>query len=222
MKQIETIRLLDFENAIIEKNKSIDALNKEIFQTSQELKEFLPKGYWWSYDVDTSWHKPKKYSIKDVTSTCYGVTITVKEVFKKKPWPGFTGEHRYDLKDFCNLHIYQTEQEAIELYPKRACPKCGNAMGWVKDTWCAACMNKRRSDAKEFEKNHKYYSPVIQCSYHVGYTDQFTRTRGYDGHIFTFRVKETGEIIRTNNLWEDHRGPNTNNLPEIEFITEEQ
>ena len=221
MKQIDTIRLLDFENAIIEKNKSIDALNKEIFQTSQELKEFLPKGYWWSYDVDTSWHKPKKYSIKDITSTRYGVTITVKEVFKKKPWPGFTGEHYYDLKDFCNLHIYQTEQEAIELYPKRACPKCGNAMGWVKDTWCADCMRQRRIDAEEFEKNHRYYSPVTQQSYHVGYTDQFTRRRGYDGHFFTLRVKDTGEIIRTNNLWSDNIGPNTNNLPEIEFITEE-
>jgi hypothetical protein len=76
------------------------------------MKAMLPKGYWYTYDIDINWNRPKKYSIKNIGRE----SITVKEVVKKKPWKGFTGEHTYSLKGFLCLKTYKTEKEALEDY----------------------------------------------------------------------------------------------------------
>lgn len=217
MKQTDCFEL---EHKAKEKYAHISALQNEINDIAQNIQQLLPKGCWYSYDIDTSWKHPKKYSIKNVEYHRTGIIITVKEAFKKKPWPGFTGEHFYDLHKFFKLNIHKTENEAIDWYTHRICPKCGGLMGYSEHSWCVSCMSERRIAMKNFNDSHKFYEPIEKHCYTVEYVDELTRTFGYNGQSFTIRRKDTGEIIRTNNLWSHGYGKNTQNLPEIEFIKE--
>ena len=62
MQQTEKLNLLLKECIEIDSNikSQQDILQNKI----NEVKRFLPKGYWWTYDIDNSWNYPKKYSIK--------------------------------------------------------------------------------------------------------------------------------------------------------------
>lgn len=210
----------DIEKQVDEKQKEIDSLQHKISATKREMKNLLPKGYWYTYDIDENWNHPKKYSIKEV-SCGY---VTVKEVFKKKPWPGFTGEHVYRLENFLNLSIHKTEEEATEARKRRICPKCGNYMGLVQTEWCRDCMKERERIVKEFNESHKFRDAITGNVYGVEYEDELTKAwhRGYNGKFFVIRRLDTNEIIHTSNLWSWGSGKNMEGLPEIEFITEGQ
>lgn len=208
----------DIEKQVDEKQKEIDSLQHTISVKKREMKNLLPKGYWYTYDIDEKWNHPKKYSVKEV-SCGY---VTVKEVFKKKPWLGFTGEHVYRLENFLNLSIHKTEEEATEARKRRICPKCGNYMGLVQTKWCRDCMKERERVADEFNSNHRFYEPITKSFYHVKYDDELTRDRGYNGKSFVIRRLDTNEIIHTSNLWSWGSGQNVEGLPEIKFITEDK
>lgn len=201
-------------------NQTIEKQQNEVHNIEDQIKSMLPKGYWYTYDVDKNWHYPKKYSVKKVECGTQNARITVKEVFKKKPWPSFTGETTYYLKDFLNLSIHKTEQESIDAYYNRICPKCGCPMMNSHETWCDSCMTERKLIAKEFENSHRFYNSVNKSTYHVEYEDELTSPyeRGFDGKYFKIMRLDTGEIIHTRNLWSDNIGENTNNLPEIKFL----
>lgn len=204
--------------------KELEKKEKHKSYLESKIRALLPKGYWFTYEIDTSWKFPKKYSIKGVSCGGERVYITVKEVFKKKPWPTFTGESVYRLEEFVKLNIYKTEEEAKYGYAHRVCPKCGGFMWYGSDTWCDKCMHQRRLTADEFAKSHRFYDPITRHQYHVGYEDELTKPswRGYEGQSFTIRRLDTGEIIHTNNLWSDGFGDNISNLPEIEFISKNE
>lgn len=203
--------------------KSIVAEQEKTLEfKAEEIKKLLPKGYWWTCDIDTSWDRPKKYSIKKIEFYKDGITVTVKEVFKRLPWPGFTGEHTFfSLDSFLALNIYKTEEEA----KNRPCPKCGSPMGYAKHEWCDKCMSERYRIKEEFEKAHTFYDPKKDNVYKVGYTDELTAAhpawywRGFDGKHFTLQRIDTGEIIETNNLWSEGSSyKNKEQLPKIVFI----
>ena len=208
----------EIENAKKEFEKKV----KHRSYVESKIKSLLPKGYWFTYDVDTSWQHPKKYSIKNVSCDGNKIYVTVKEVFKKKPWPTFTGESVYRLEEFAKLSIYKTTEEATDGYLHRICPKCRGFMGYSRRTWCNKCMNHRDIVKKDFRTAHSYYDPKTNQHYHVEYEDELTRPsdRGFEGQSFTIRRLDTGEVIYTRNLWSDGFGENKNNLPEIEFIKE--
>ena len=97
----------------IKRNQDIiSECKNKIEKNISKMKSILIKGYWYTYDVDIKWNNPKKYTIKEVS----GKYITIREVVKKKPWKGFTGEHTYSLEDFLSLRIYKTEEEALKDY----------------------------------------------------------------------------------------------------------
>ena len=199
----------------------IEEYENRLSDIEKQAKALLPKGYWYTYDIDTSWNRPKKYSVKKVSCTKFGdIIITVKEVFKKKPWPSFTGESIYYIKDFMKLNIYKTEQEAIDAHYHRICPKCGGFMMNSDKTWCVDCIKKRRLAAEQFKQSHRFYEPKRGWLYHIEYEDELTRhsNRGFNGDHFKIRRLDTGEVIETNNLWSDGGAKNIHNLPEIEFL----
>lgn len=202
--------------------KRLDEYDKQHKQIKKQMINLFHKGYWWSYDIDKDYKYPKKYSIKDVwkSSIDDDFYITVKEVFKKKPWPGFTGEKILYFSEFSKIDIYETEEEARELYPKRVCPKCGKSMGFSKARWCKNCMNQWYKSIEEFEKNHTFYCAPKNGKYKVGYEDEFTKCwdRGFYGKHFLLKRLDTGEVIETSNLWSLGCGENTDNLPEIIFL----
>ena len=195
--------------------------NKQQEKLKKQMINVFHKGYWWSYDVDRSWRYPKKYSIKEVCSYSEkDFIITVKEVVKKKPYPGFKGEYRFDLEEFLKIDMYETEEEAKQLYPKRACPKCGKAMGFVQTELCKECMVKRKNEMREFEASHVFYHTPQGCIYIVGYENNGLKghARGFGGQRFILRRLDNGEIIETTNLQSYGFRENDENLPEIEFI----
>lgn len=215
--------ILDLSKKAAEIINTISAYRNTVAELEQQIKSMLPKGYFYTYDIDTNWNHPKKYSIKNVSCTSSGdVYLTIKEVFKKKPWPGFTGEHHFYLESFCALSIHKTEQAAIDDHMNRPCPKCGKPMKNATTTWCASCMQERKKIADEFKASHYFYSKKNSRIVHLEYEDEIThwRSKGWDGKSFTIRRLDTGEILQTTNLWSDGFGPNVNNYPEIEFVNE--
>lgn len=211
-------------NALSEKSSCIGEeirKKKEEFDCVQkEIKKLFPKGYWWAFDIDDNWKRPKKYSIREV---CDGY-VTVKEVFKKAPWQGFTGLSNLSFERFFKLDIYKTEEEAKVAAYNRPCPKCGGPMKYGTDVWCGKCMRERYDRAEEYKKTHIFYDPKKKWEYAVGYTDELTRDihKGFGGKHFKFKRLDTGEIIETDNLWSYGRVyENVRNLPLIEFINEE-
>lgn len=136
MEKINKLReeSVNINKLIEEKEKELKKITKELDDKNNEIKNLIAKGYWWTCDIDDTWKKPKKYSIKEVR--CYksgGIYLTVKEVFKKRPWHGFTGEYIYPLDEFIKINISKTEQEAAEKYYNRICPKCGGIMKYLKE-----------------------------------------------------------------------------------------
>lgn len=192
-------------------------------QITKQMLSLFPKGYWWSYDIDKNWKYPKKYSIKSVSKGYEDgdFFIIVKEVFKKKPWPGFTGEHHFFFDEFSKIDIYKTEEEAKQMYSQRICPKCGGFMGFSRMIWCHKCNSERLSKMKEFEKKHRFYCPEDGNVYQVNYEDELTSKYelGFYGRHFVIKRIDTGEIIHTNNLYD--YGPfekDKESLPHIEFL----
>jgi len=202
----------EIESAINEQKEKIKIKEKE-------LKTLLPKGYWWSYDIDTSWNRPKKYSIREI-SVCNGkLYITVKEVFKKAPWKGFDGKRIYLLDKFIELNIYKTEEEAKRGHYNRICPKCGGIMKYASSKWCAECMIKRENEKQIFERNHMFYHPEEHRIYQVKYTDELSYLKGFYGRHFIMQRLDTMEIIHTDNLWSlGFCDINEKKLPEIKFL----
>ena len=212
---------MDQYNALAEEasqiGKIIKKQNEELDCVQKKIKNLFPKGYWWAFDIDDNWKRPKKYSIREIENGY----VTVKEVFKKAPWPGFTGISRLSFEKFFKLDIYKTEYEAREAAYNRPCPKCGGPMKFTTEVWCTKCLLDRRDRAEEYRKNHTFYESNRKTVYTVGYTDELTRDihKGFNGKRFTFKRLDTGEIIETDNLWSGFgANGNVNNLPLIEFI----
>ena len=208
----------------IEIDQSIKMQQKNLQNKIDEVKKILPKGYWWSYDVDKSWKHPKKYRIKEVSLVNKNFFITVKEVFKKAPWKGFTGERGYYLSEFLELSIYKTEEQAKNAYYNRICPKCGGIMKYGKYKWCDACINERHERRVEFANNHRFYYPESDSIYTVGYVDELTRNcdKGHNGKHFTIQRLDTMEIIHTDNLWVGGSYEFKDTLPKIIFLPEDK
>ena len=114
-------------------HKAIKLQNEKLDCVQKQIKNLFPKGYWWAFDIDNNWKRPKKYSIREICNDY----ITVKEVFKKAPWQGFTGLTTLSLERFLKLDIYKTEEEAKIAAYNRPCPKCGGPMKFTTDVWCA-------------------------------------------------------------------------------------
>lgn len=208
-------------NALSDKSTQIELSIKkqkeELDCVSQEIKKLFPKGYWWTFDIDPHWKRPKKYSIREISNGC----VTVKEVFKKAPWSGFTGLSILTLEQLLELDVYKTEEEAKVAAYNRPCPKCGGPMKYTTNVWCEKCLDERRDKVDEYRRNHMFYEPNKKHIYSVGYTDELTRDiyKGFGGKRFVFKRLDTGEIIETDNLWSEAiSSENTNNLPFIEFI----
>ena len=228
---IEKIQQLDKQKHEIYKQKQaykqqveerLQAYDDQCAKIEKQTRDLFPRGYWWSYDIDKHWKYPKKYSIKSVSLSSWGeIYITVKEVFKKKPWPGFTGETLLDMDKFSKVDMYATEEEAKLLYSKRICPKCGGYMWSSKNDWCDNCIADRWKRIKDFEDAHQFYCPADENVYHVHYEDEFTSEngKGFYGRHFVLRRLDTGEVIHTNNLCAC--GPfqkDKDTLPHIEFL----
>lgn len=211
--------LLKLDSDVREIGDIINQYEAKLGEIEGEVLKMLPNGYWWACDIDYNTCKPKKYSIKGVIAKKGGVYVTVKEAFKKAPWKGYDGKHYYPLTRFLNLRRYETEQEAMDVYLNRICPKCGESMMYSEETWCKSCIDTRWKLKKEFDDSHHFYNPSDGHFYSVEYEDELTRTRGYNGKHFTFKRMDTGEIVNTSNLWAWGRGENKNNLPEIEFLS---
>ena len=193
---------------IKQQNEKLDDINKKI-------KNLFPKGYWWAFDIDYNWKRPKKYSIREICNDY----ITVKEVFKKAPWKGFTGLTTLSFERFLKLDIYKTEEEAKVAAYNRPCPKCGGPMKYTTNVWCEKCLFDRHKKAEEYRHNHAFYEPNRKLVYIIEYTDELTREKGSHGRRFVFRRLDTGEIIETDNLWSSYGADgNVSNLPLIEFI----
>ena len=196
-----------------------ESIREEI---KKEISNILPKGYWYSCEIDPNWHRPKKYSIKEIDVYNNGsVDVTIKEVFKKQPWPGFTGRRDYSLNNFLKFKIYKTAEEATDAYYHRICPKCGGFMMYSDYEWCNKCMNIRAEVSESFQKDHTFYCPADNRVYAVEYEDELTRRRGFEGKHFTLKRLDTGEIIHTSNLWSRGYGErymDSDKLPQIEFI----
>lgn len=203
-------KISSIENEIEVKKKELDKVQKEI------LKIF-PRGYWWAFDIDSNWKRPKKYSIKEVSNGY----VTVKEVFKKAPWAGFDGKSVLSFNKLLELDIFKTEEEAKSAAYNRPCPKCGGPMKYTTREWCDICRSKRFNMAKEFESSHTFYCPEVGRIFRVGYTDELTRgsEKGFFGQHFTFQRVDTNEVINTDNLWsEGFYDTNERGLPEIKFL----
>lgn len=217
MNNINVERLYELGKGAKEIKQIIKAEEDKLKVFEEEAKKLLPKGYWYTCDIDSNWHKPKKYRIKNVSFGYDGdIYLTVKEVFKRKPWPTFTGEHSFSLSRFLNLAIYKTEEEALH----RPCPKCGGAMMSSRYKWCIKCMAERDKIAHDFDEKHKFYDPIKKHFVNVRYEDELTHScsKGYDGARFVIRRIDTNEVIYTTNLFSVGYGENINNLPEIEFL----
>ena len=99
------------------------------------------------------------------------------------------------------------------------CPKCGVHLDYIQKAWCAKCMAKRQKMKEEFENSHTFYEPNEDLIYHIGYTDEITRDKGFQGKRFMFKRLDTGEVIESDNLWSRGRfSENVDNLPIIEFL----
>lgn len=185
---------------IEEVQKEIKEKEKELMLLENELKNFLPSGYWWAYTIDSNWRRPKKYKIKEIKDG----RITVKEVYKKAPWKGFTGESWFSIKGFLELEIFKTEEEAKRAVYNRPCPKCGGVMKYATSEWCEDCMKKRIEDAIEYREKHRYYDPEEDDVYTLELSDELDRSdyyKGNHGRKFVLLLLDTGETIETDNLW---------------------
>ena len=218
MNNINVERLYELGKDAKEIKQIIKVEENKLKKVEDEAKKLLPRGYWYACDIDRNWHRPKKYSIRNVSFSDSGsILIEVKEVFKKKPWEGFTGKHLFYLDEFLKLKIYKTEEVAMN----RPCPKCQKPMMNSHQEWCYNCMKQRRIDADIFYENHKFYDPKQKRKFSVHYEDElmWPAHKGYGGQHFTIRRLDTGEIINTTNLWSDgYYESNVDNLPEIEFL----
>ena len=228
MEKINELRQESVEigKLIKEKEKELKVIQDELDNKNKEIQKLIQKGYWWTCDIDDHWKKPKKYSVKKVSCSESGkIYLTIKEVFKKRPWPGFTGEHIYTLEKFLEINISKTDQEAANKYYNRICPKCGGIMKYARTPWCSNCMDERERIEKEFnDASQMFYCPETNRFYKIKYEDELTLKGygwvGFDGHPFTLQRLDTGEIIHTRNLWSEGFGDNVNNLPEIRFLEE--
>ena len=214
---IDTIKCSEFKQNVIDICQIISEQQEKLQTIEKEIKNMLPRGYWYTYDID---QYPKKYGIRDVKCSQSHISLRIKDVGKKNSWHN-QNEHFYDLEGFLNLNIYKTEQEAVDAYKRRICSKCGGFMMLSRTIWCTDCMQKRQLAKYEFDQTHKFYDPVKRSVYTIEYVDELTRDYGFEGKLFTIRRKDTGEIIHTNNLWVWGYSTNPNNFPEIEFIEED-
>lgn len=203
---------------------SIKEQENKIQNIKKKIKSILAPGYWYTCDIDERWNRPKKYSIKEVSFSSNNIYITVKEVFKKKPWTNFTGEHIYTLEKFIQLNRYKTTEAAFEAFTHRICSKCGGFMGTTHRCWCDLCIEKRFKEKEKFETSHTFYCREKDSFYKIGYEDDYSEMyhldRGYGGRYFKLQRLDTNEIIETNNLWSwgaFGRG-NKNGCPEIKFL----
>ena len=211
----------DISIIINEYENKLNRQKEKMKHTESEIKKLLPKGYWWSSDINKNFVLPKKYSIKNVEFDliCEDVCITVKESLKKKPWKNYDDEEYYYLEDFLKLNIYKTEEEAKKAVYNRICPNCGGVMKYTIKPWCDKCIEDRWNKMLEYEKTHVFYEPNKKLYYTMGYTDELTCDKGFGGKHFIFKRLDTDEIIESDNLWSScsHRG--NANVPEIEFLT---
>ena len=192
----------------------------------KKIREQMPKGYWWTYDIDKKWKHPKQYYVRGVISKHNTAYITIQETYKTKPWPEFTGRHSIKYEDFLKLEIYKTKEAAKYAYYNRKCPHCGGVMKYANTPWCKKCVDIRHREMEEYLVTHTFKDRKTGEIYYIGYNDEYSialfgyKIYGYDGAYFKFKIIDTGEVIMTNNLW--HGDPyctGTNQpLPEIEFL----
>ena len=199
---IEKYNTLFEEAIVVDKTicaykEGLEQYEKKLNNIENEIRKLLPKGYWWTWNIGRIFHVPKKYSIKKVDYYWGKFNIRIKETSCKNS----DGEYTFSFKDFIKLDIYKTEEECVRAYLNRPCPKCGNPMGNTTRTWCHKCMNERAIAKEEFEKAHSFRDSKNGDLYFIGYTDELTREKGYHGEQFTIKILDTGEIIKTDNLW---------------------
>jgi len=218
LNQINHELLFDLKSEAHEIHQTIAQYESKLDETKAKILKLLPRGYWYSCEIDPNWHQPKKYSIREICVCSNDIYITIKEVFKKLPWPGFTGKSDYSLNNFLKLKIYKTAEEAKEGYLHRICPKCGGFMMNSDHPWCSKCWSERARVINEFNDSHVFYCPSEDKNYHVEYEDEFIWQKGFCGKHFTLRRMDTGEIIYTSNLWSSRKSNDFDTLPKIEFL----
>lgn len=224
MANIDINKVLELRDEAICIKKEMAVFEDKLDGIAKSVKSMLAKGYWYTCDIDKNWNMPKKYSIKEISFSEKDIYITVKEVFKKKPWPSFTGEHLYTLDNFVELNIHKTQEAALDAFTHRICPKCGGFMGKTRRCWCDKCVEKRFKEKEKFEKTHRFYCEEKDSFYYIGYYDDYAEIynldKGYYGEHFKFQRLDTNEIIETDNLWSwgAFGKGNKNGYPEIKFL----
>lgn len=212
VKEIE-LQLADAEDVVKK------AEGKIAYQMSK-LRKLLPKEFY-SRDIDHGWKFPKKYTVTNVTYENGRVYVTVKWEYKKKPWVGFDPRHCFRLEEFLTLNIGATYNAAIEAWQQRPCPKCGQPMGDSERSWCEDCMTIRDQKISLFHTLYPgLYDEEDDCIYDLEYVDELTRRWGYSGAEFIVKRLDTGEIIKTNNIYSAHSSwaKNLSLRPRIQFI----
>lgn len=65
-----------------------------------------------------------------------------------------------------------------------------------------------------------FYCEETDSVYDVHYVDELTRVHGYYGNDFIIKRLDTGELIKTNNVWSAHSSwaKNLDTCPRIQFI----
>lgn len=222
MKNIDTNKCFELAKSAIAINNDIKEKQEALTTIEQKIKSLLPKGYWYSFDVEYFGGSPKKYRIKELKCSGQNIYIKVAKVVKKSYYNNARDERLFTLEEFLKLNVYKTEELVWSAFRARTCPKCGGIMNDAITSWCDKCMNERSQRATEFAKQHIYYCPENDIIYQAEYEDELTRERGFYGKHFVIQRIDTGEIIHTSNLWSSGNFNRENNLPRIRFLEQEE
>jgi hypothetical protein len=213
---------ISIQKNIQELKNQITILEKKENSITSQIKKMFPNTFW-TCEIDHNWHYPLHYRIAEVSCYPDGIYIRTKDIRKKKPFNGWTGENYISFDEFVKIGLYGSYDEALDGYKHRICPKCGGHMGTSHYPWCSECMS---AYSKYLNDNTKRYYNAddkgifeVQPDIDPALTMNFKS--GYNGNYFKIRVLATGEIIETRNLWSIGCGENNDNYPLIEFVEEE-
>lgn len=210
----------ELEAQLEEAQDKVDKAENPVAYQMSKLRRLLPQEFY-SRDIDHNWQYPKKYTMRSVKYENGKIYVKVRWDYKKEPWKGFNPEHIFTLEEFLNLRIGTSPNKANEVWQQRPCPKCGQPMGGSNFEWCCECVKHRQNKIVLLEEKYPLlYSEETGSIYRIQYMDELTRAPGYYGNEFIVKRLDTGELIKSNNVFSAHSSwaKNLDECPRIEFI----
>lgn len=210
----------DIEKQLEKAQEAIKKAKSPVAYQMSKLRKLLPQEFY-SRDIDHEWPYPKKYTMRSVTYEDGKIYIKVRWNYKKQPWKGFNPDHIFTLEEFLKLRIGTTSNKANEIWQQRPCPKCGKPMGDSNCEWCFECVKHRQNKIVLLSEKYPWlYSEETELVYKIQYADELTRDYGFEGKEFIIKRLDTGELIKSNNVFSAHPGwaKNLDECPRIEFI----